>query len=56
MSDAMAALLSITQGSKIRAYGILYTTERGERRESIALTDEQRRLVARAVADPETST
>ena len=40
------ALRALTQGSTIRVYGCSYMTENGERRSSIAMTDEQRKLVA----------
>ncbi len=45
---AMKALLAITQGSRIRVYGVAFTNEYGIRRKSMALTDEQRRLVREA--------
>lgn len=48
---ARAALDAIVQGSTIRAYGIAYITEQGERRESIALTEDQRRLVIKALEE-----
>lgn len=48
---AREALDAIVQGSTIRAYGITYTTEQGERRESIALTEDQRRLVIKAFGE-----
>lgn len=40
-----AALEALLQGSKIRVYGCAYTTETGVRRSSIALTEEQRKLI-----------
>ncbi len=45
---AMKALVAITQGSRIRVYGLPFTNEFGIRRKSMALTDEQRRLVREA--------
>lgn len=49
---AMKALLAITQGSLIRVYGLAFTNEYGKRRKSMALTDEQRRLVREATHGP----
>ncbi len=50
---AREALDSILQGSTIRAYGVEYVGESGVRRESIALTEKQRRLVIIAVKELE---
>ena len=44
-----AALEALTQGSTIRVYGCSYSTREGERRNSIALTEKQRKLLALAL-------
>ncbi len=48
-----AFVRALTQGSTIRVYGCSYTTEQGERRQSIALTEDQRKLLAAIPPEPD---